>query len=430
MSRNGTGTYTLPVGAFVAGTAIVASDMNSNLNDIATSLTQSMSTSGSSPMTGSIKAADGSASAASYAFNNSLGTGFYLNTVGSGLAAIVASVSAVLFTSMSATTTLATYWAGQQQFNGLVTFQNGLTFPNGIQVTTTFSGDLIVTVGMIVGFSSVPIADRINIGDANFFLDNDLASPAINFDSNDTLSYVRASDIYQLKINSVTAESITASTIFYNGMLQLTEIAAPATASANSTRLYAKDVAGTTRVYYKDANNVEYPLGGPGSWEEISSLTLATSAASVIFNLSKVYSRIVVCGVSISATNGGSNSMLIIEVSDDAGASYKAATGFGFGGVSGGLNGAATTVSGPMRPSVLTAAADTGTFSIDFIATDAIATSKKYYGNFASFTDNRVFFGAGMTASMGVVNAIRARWDTAYLFDSGTFTLYGEIPWV
>src|SRR6185436_8821386 len=103
MSRNTSGQYNLPVGAFTPGTAIVATDMNSNLNDIASTITLSYPLDGAAPMTGHVQAADGSPSAPSYAFANSLGTGFYLNVAESGQALVVASVSAALFTSVSAT---------------------------------------------------------------------------------------------------------------------------------------------------------------------------------------------------------------------------------------------------------------------------------------------------------------------------------------
>lgn len=52
MSRNGSGTYSLPQAAFVAGTTIAASPMNSDLSDIAAALTQSISKDGQTTYTG------------------------------------------------------------------------------------------------------------------------------------------------------------------------------------------------------------------------------------------------------------------------------------------------------------------------------------------------------------------------------------------
>ena len=53
MSRNGSGTYTLPTGnPVVSGTTITSAWANSTLNDIATALTGSVAADGQTPMTG------------------------------------------------------------------------------------------------------------------------------------------------------------------------------------------------------------------------------------------------------------------------------------------------------------------------------------------------------------------------------------------
>lgn len=55
MSRNGSGTYTLPVGnPVVSGTTITSVWANSTLNDIATALTGSVASDGQTPMTGTL----------------------------------------------------------------------------------------------------------------------------------------------------------------------------------------------------------------------------------------------------------------------------------------------------------------------------------------------------------------------------------------
>ena len=54
MPRNGSGTYTLPQSAFVTGTAIDPSKVNSDFSDIATALTASVAADGQTPMTGSL----------------------------------------------------------------------------------------------------------------------------------------------------------------------------------------------------------------------------------------------------------------------------------------------------------------------------------------------------------------------------------------
>lgn len=55
MSRNGSGTYTLPAGnPVVTGTAITSSWANTSLSDIAAALTQSVAADGQTPMTGNL----------------------------------------------------------------------------------------------------------------------------------------------------------------------------------------------------------------------------------------------------------------------------------------------------------------------------------------------------------------------------------------
>jgi hypothetical protein len=55
MSRNGSGTYTLPTGnPVVSGSIITTSWANTTLNNIASALTQSVASDGQTPMTGSL----------------------------------------------------------------------------------------------------------------------------------------------------------------------------------------------------------------------------------------------------------------------------------------------------------------------------------------------------------------------------------------
>jgi hypothetical protein len=55
MSRNGSGTYTLPAGnPVVTGTTITSSWANTSLSDIASALTGSIAADGQTPMTGAL----------------------------------------------------------------------------------------------------------------------------------------------------------------------------------------------------------------------------------------------------------------------------------------------------------------------------------------------------------------------------------------
>lgn len=55
MSRNGSGTYTLPAGnPVVTGTTITSTWANTSLSDIASALTQSVAADGQTPMSGNL----------------------------------------------------------------------------------------------------------------------------------------------------------------------------------------------------------------------------------------------------------------------------------------------------------------------------------------------------------------------------------------
>lgn len=94
MPRNASGVYSLPVAAYVAGTTIRSADMNSNLSDIGTALTQSLATTGVSSMTGPIKNADGSVSAPAITYAADPDTGWYRS--GSGTSVYVADGTPVI----------------------------------------------------------------------------------------------------------------------------------------------------------------------------------------------------------------------------------------------------------------------------------------------------------------------------------------------
>lgn len=95
MPRNSSGIYSLPETPFVPNTPIESAPVNNDFNDIATALTQSLATTGVSSMTGPLKNADGSLSAPSITFINSLGSGFFLSGFNQISLAIAGALAAV-----------------------------------------------------------------------------------------------------------------------------------------------------------------------------------------------------------------------------------------------------------------------------------------------------------------------------------------------
>lgn len=109
MPRNSSGVYTLPVAAYVAGTTIKSADMNSNLSDVGTALTQSLATTGVSSMSGPVKLAAGSIGSPSLTLASDVTTGWYNSAAGAwtfvstGTAIITLGPSAVIATNMTVT---------------------------------------------------------------------------------------------------------------------------------------------------------------------------------------------------------------------------------------------------------------------------------------------------------------------------------------
>lgn len=131
MSRNSSGIYSLPVSSYVSGTVIKSADMNSNLSDIATALTQSISSNGLTNLTAPIKAFDGIVAAPGYTFASDLTTGVY--RVNAGVIGIATSGGQV-----------GTFNANQTAtWNGLHTFSAGATFTT----TATFNGNATLAAG-------------------------------------------------------------------------------------------------------------------------------------------------------------------------------------------------------------------------------------------------------------------------------------------
>lgn len=83
MSRNASGTYTLPAGnPVVTGTLIESSWANTTLSDLAAAMTDSLSRSGQGGMTAALRIVDGTVGAPGLAFANETGSGLYRTAAG------------------------------------------------------------------------------------------------------------------------------------------------------------------------------------------------------------------------------------------------------------------------------------------------------------------------------------------------------------
>ena len=101
MPRNGSGQYSLPEAAFIPGSTISSSAVNSDFGDIASALTGSIAADGQTPVSAPLKFADGSVTAPSITFNTNTNDGFYHTSAGLvGLALI--GIEGFLFTAPTA----------------------------------------------------------------------------------------------------------------------------------------------------------------------------------------------------------------------------------------------------------------------------------------------------------------------------------------
>lgn len=137
MPRNGSGTYTLPQAAFVPGTTIASAAMNSNLSDIATALTQSIASTGVTPITGALAALSGSSAGPSYSFSTDPASGLYLRATSKP--AIVGNALGVTFNGLASAASAAPTVAagGTGYINGDTIIVTGGAFINPVVLTVT-----------------------------------------------------------------------------------------------------------------------------------------------------------------------------------------------------------------------------------------------------------------------------------------------------
>jgi len=76
--------------------------------------------------------------------------------------------------------------------------------------TNPAAGDGIFTNGITVGFDAAPLADQVQIGDADFRLNLNGALPRVIFDTNDFIQYSRAGDTFSFQIASTVEAEVDA----------------------------------------------------------------------------------------------------------------------------------------------------------------------------------------------------------------------------
>lgn len=424
MPRNSVGVYSLPVAPFVSASVIISGDVNSDLSDIGIALTQSLATTGVSIMTGPVKLASGTVTAPGLTFNANNGVGFYLAAANS-LGIAVNSVSIGLFNA-SATA----IWGFDHIFGSVVSLASVVGLSGGFRTTVTVTGMLDITGGLIIGYDGTPDIDTIKIGTSTLGFDFDAGTePRLKFDINSDILYNRGSNYYQFTVSSSVAKQLSATNLFYSGELDFTEVTAPASAATDQAIIYAKDNgSGLSRMYYKDDQGVETPMGGIGYWELIDTITVTTSITSWQINLSKSYSRLVMVGVSVSPASSFSENAFVVQSSSDFFANQPDADGSLVGTRHGADTDDQSLVCAVMTlPSGGWTAQRPLSFTVEYINCNNTG-----YKNVTGYSDNpgettvQALAGVNSSAGYAPINSMRGIFFFGDIY-SGRMFLYGQI---
>lgn len=188
MPRNSSGVYSLPVASYVAGTTIRSADMNTNLTDIGTALTQSLATTGVTNMTGPVKLAAGSLGSPSLTLASDTTTGWYNSAaaawtfVAAGTSIITLGPSAVTATNMTVTnlTVTGTFTVASARVVGEIVDYGGAAAPAlwllafGQAISRSTYSSLFSAIGTAFGvgdgsttFNVPDLRGRVTIGKDN-----------------------------------------------------------------------------------------------------------------------------------------------------------------------------------------------------------------------------------------------------------------------
>ncbi len=418
MPRDSSGTYTLPVTAFVTLTTIISGDMNTDLSDIGAALTTSLATTGVSEMSGPVKLANGALDAASLTFNNNRGIGFY--RVGANILGLVVTSATVGTVNASATV----QWQGDQIFYSSVTIAGAITL-NRIVASTSITGGLVVTGGLNIGFSAAPTVDTIKIGDALFGINyNAGTNPEIQFDADDSIGFVAATNIWYIQVSATNAVTIASDRMSFGGALQLPEVTAPASAPTNEAYLYVAQGNQASRPKYKDENGVETVMGGEGYWEIVGTITVASTISSVEFDLTKLYSKLLVTMTSVSPNSTVTAAAILVRLSEDGGTTTEAVDAEIMGDMQGAANDFAITSLEVVSDTFAVTDVDLNGMVEISVANVTGQKGLFWQGNSVLATANQI--GSGRSATMGPVNCVRMAFPGDPM-DSGRFVLYGMV---
>lgn len=265
MPRNSSGVYSLPVAAFVAGTTIKSADMNTDLSDIGTALTQSLATNGVSSMTAPLKLAAGTAAAPSLTLASDATTGWYNDSAGSWT--FVSTTVPVVGFSLGAMVLV-----GTMDVSGAVVFHSSMTVLGTVTLTAVAAVDAATplsvrnsSTGLLeytlvsyqLGTGAGVKGSVRGLGTGN----NDLTQVRYYLDTTEIFKYTSTTVTFDIATTHTLSVTVGSSIVINSaGYIDVTEIAAPAAPGANVMRLYSKDVSTVTQLFAQDAAGLETNL--------------------------------------------------------------------------------------------------------------------------------------------------------------------------
>jgi len=301
MPRNGSGTYTLPQSAFVSGTTISSAAMNSDLSDIASALTGSVSADGQTPLTGVFKNISGTISAPSVSFTSDTTSGLFLSATkilgaaAGGFAILVNGNGVAASGAPTVSAGGSGYAVGDQ-----ITLNSGGLNPVVVQVAT-LSGSAVATVtlveaGRALTAPSNPVAQSSTTGsgtNATFTVSWSSALALTDGSSSTLWGALGGTSFFATNIakaNSIAgflgAQAVTAYNLNANAlnMAPATNMSLTATVNAGALTVALKNAAGTdptttspVTVIYRDSTVAN---GGPIFLQTTSALSIVAPVGS------------------------------------------------------------------------------------------------------------------------------------------------------
>jgi hypothetical protein len=211
------------------------------------------------------------------------------------------------------------------------------------------------------------------------------------------------------------------------GYAELAEISTPANPTADKVRLYCRDNAGISQLFYRNSTGAETLIGA--GLDLIASTTVGPAVATVDFSgIPAVYKRLILLFDGVSHNNVATAAGFSFQVSDDGGATFETVVSKALNLITTTLTGVAlsnSTTTGLIAAAVANTVTDfTGAIVIHASNLAAAAKPLTAWGVTGTADSWRHVEGFVTNAS-NAINFLRVL-PSAGQIDAGNFRLYGE----